>query len=448
MTKPPAFGPAKDPVARRLMTQVGSIAADTASGDVFYLAVTAYNNKMVPGWGADGTGVGKSTADGAPRWFAPSSGGNYMSIDAVHDGKNTWIMACKSFGGQIDLFDTDGLRLTTGNWSWPCAWQCGFVDLRYGLRGYRRPDGKVGAYIEDDSIGRLVRARIDGLETVRKTTATIDWSTSATAGPIPDAHAVQGKGLEKMLLIPKVPELKVDGDWGAWAKAGVVPQIVTLPAPTFKRSVPDDLFQTFRKGTSVGAVAHDGKNLYIYFLVTDDGLHFNAEKGGTLYQFDCVELWLEEDQFGLGMLKDGTPSLFKFRHHNTKGVPWSANYDLARDHMWASKLRDLSAHPLGRQLADNVGVSFQGKPGYAVMARIPFDEVRLVGGIAGRTGKDILPTTGKPGEVLRIGVNVSGIVSSGREQDFKVGWPSSIMFADPTRSVPFVFMGQDSKPDK
>jgi hypothetical protein len=34
----------------------------------------------------------------------------------------------------------------------------------------------------------------------------------------------------------------------------------------------------------------------------------------------------------------------------------------------------------------------------------------------------------------------SGIVASGREQDFKVGWPSSIMFADPTRSVPFVFV--------
>jgi hypothetical protein len=439
VAKAASFGPAKDPLEKRSLSQVGAIAADTATADVFYLAVTAYNNKMVPGWGADGTGVGKSGADGPPKWFAPSSGGNYMSIDAVHDGSNTWVLACKSFGGQIDLFDADGLRLTTGAWSWPCAWQFGFVDLRYGLRAYLRPDGKVGAYVEDDSIGRLGRARIDGLETVQKATTAIDWTTAATASAIPDAHAVQGKGLEKLLTIPQVPELKVDGDWSAWVKAGVTPQILALPAPTFKRSMPDDLFQTFRMGTAAGAVAHDGKNLYFYFVVSDDAPHFEAEKGGAMYMFDCVELWVEEEQFGLGMLKDGVPSLFKFRHHNAKNQPWSANYALPRDAIWAGKIRDLAGHPLGRQLADNVGVSLQGKGGYAVMARIPFDEIKLVGGIAGRTGKDILNTTGKPGEVLRIGVNISHIVAPGREQDFKVGWPSSIMFADPTRSYPFAF---------
>ncbi len=89
---------------------------------------------------------------------------------------------------------------------------------------------------------------------------------------------------------------------------------------------------------------------------------------------------------------------------------------------------------MGRQLADAVGTSLKGKGGYAVIARIPPDEMKLVGGIAGRTGKDILPLTGQAGEVVRVEVTISGVVASGREQDFKVGWPSSIMFAARARS--------------
>ena len=85
-----------------------------------------------------------------------------------------------------------------------------------------------------------------------------------------------------------------------------------------------------------------------------------------------------------------------------------------------------------------MGASLDGKPGYAVMARIPFEEIKLVGGIAGRGGKDILPMTGAAGEVLRIGVAFDGVSHWGREQDFKVHWPSGLMFSDPTRNVPFV----------
>ena len=46
--------------------------------------------------------------------------------------------------------------------------------------------------------------------------------------------------------------------------------------------------------------------------------------------------------------------------------------------------------------------------------------------------------TGKPGEVLRIGIAFGNISAWGREQDFKVNWPATLMFADPTRSMPFV----------
>jgi len=434
-----ALGPKEDPSPRK-MKCIEALAADRVTGDIYYLAVTDLYNKMVPGWGADGTGVGRSAPDGTPLWFALSSGGNYMSISVVNDGKNAWVMAAKSFGGQIDLFNSDGLRLATGNWSWPTNYGIGFVDLRYGVHAYMRPDGKPGAYVEDDAIGRFARLRVDGADAVERSVIRFTWNTPAPQpGPPPLPDRTQGKPLERLLTIPRAPGLKVGGDWAPWEKAGVVPQIVMLPLLGFRRSVPDDLWQTFRAGTGIGAIAHDGASLYAYFVVADDTMHFDDPKGNAMWMYDCVELWLEEEQFTLGMTSDGSPALFKHRHHNREGKPWSANYALPKEAIWAAKLDELSSHPLGRHLAAVTGASFRGRPGYAVMARIPFAEVRLVGGIAGRKGADILPTTGAAGEVVRIGVSLSCINAWGNEQDYKVNWPASLMYSDPTRSCPFAF---------
>ena len=201
---PVKLGLAKDPSPRG-MKCINAPSCDRVSGDIYYLAVTELNNKMVPGWGADGTGVGKSTPEGKPLWFAASSGGNYQSGAVINDGKTAWYFAGKSFGGQIDLFDVDGLRVTTGNWGWPCNYSIGFVDLRYGVQPYLRPDGKIGAYVEDDSIGRFARCRLDGEETVKKVRTDFDWTpTGAAAGGPPDAQRTGGKGLQQSLVIPKV----------------------------------------------------------------------------------------------------------------------------------------------------------------------------------------------------------------------------------------------------
>jgi hypothetical protein len=435
---PQNLGPEKDPQPRD-MKCIGALAGDRVTGDQYYLAVTSRYNKMVPAWGADGTGVGRSAPDGRPLWFALSSGGNYMSISALDDGRNAWIMAGKSFGGQIDLFDADGLRLTTGNWSWPCSYKIGFVDLRFGVQAYLRPDGRPGAYVEDDAIGRFARARVDGAETLRRTAAGFSWSPAGTAGGEPPlAGVVRGKSLAKTLVIPRVAPLPADGDWAAWQKAGIVPQIVALPCLGFTRAAPDDLWQTFRAGTALGALAHDGQNLYAYFLATDDTPHFDSAAGGNMWEFDCVELWLEEEQFALGLTAAGTPMVFKNRYHDRAGKEWSANYPLPRENAWAARLDDLSQHPLGRQLAAITGVSMQGKKGYAVMGKIPFIEVKLVGGIAGRGGKDIVDMTGKAGEAVRVALYLSNVTAWGHSQDFKVQWPSAAMFSDPSRSAVFV----------
>jgi hypothetical protein len=46
--------------------------------------------------------------------------------------------------------------------------------------------------------------------------------------------------------------------------------------------------------------------------------------------------------------------------------------------------------------------------------------------------------TGRGGETLRIGVAFSGITAWGHSQDYKVYWPSSLMFSDPGGSSRFV----------
>ena len=433
------IGPEKDAAPRGLAHNCG-LTLDPKTDDIYYMAVTAQHNKMVPAWGASGTGVGKSGPDGKPLWFSLSSGGNYTSIDCVRDARNIWILAGKDFGGQLDVFDADGLRLTTGNWSWASNWQMGFVDLRFAVQGYLRADGKPGAYVEDDNIGRFTRVRLEGADTLKKAIASFQWpGGGALAGPPPVSDRVSArKTIKAPLMLPKVVELDVNGDWRAWEEAGVVPQVLSLPAVSWGRSWPGDLRQTFRAGTAIGALAHDGKNLYAYFVVTDDTMHFDATNPGVMWMHDSVELWLEEEQVGIGFLKNGKPALFKYRYHNREGKQWSANYALPAENVWGKKYGALAAHPLGRRLSEAVGVSFEATKGYALMAKIPFAEIKLVGGIAGRKGKDILPMTGAPGEIVRIGIAFDGISYWGREQDFKVHWPIGLMFSDPTRNVPFV----------
>jgi hypothetical protein len=95
----------------------------------------------------------------------------------------------------------------------------------------------------------------------------------------------------------------------------------------------------------------------------------------------------------------------------------------------------VAEHSLGRDLGEYLGVTLRGRKGYAVMVRVPMDEVRLVGGIAGRTGDQALPMTGNAGEVLRIGVNFSGIVAWGREQQPQRGQNYLVVHAPLTHSV-------------
>ena len=428
-----------DPSARD-MKEIGAMSADEKTGDLYYLAVTSRYNKMVPAWGADGTGVGRSAPDGTPLWFSLSSGGNYMSIGAVNDGKQTWVLASKSFGGQVDVFAPDGLRVTTGNWSFPCNYTIGFVDVRSGCRAYIRPDGKVGAYIEDDAIGRLARCRMDGAPTLQEKVTPLPWDgASATAGPLPVVDQTAGAPLAKQVVIPLVPPLLVNGDWSQWERNGVAPQIVALPSSiTFRRNAPDDLLQTFRAGTYIAALAHDDHNFYVYVVATDDTPHFDATTPNEIWMYDGVELWLEEEQFGIGLLKDGTAGLRKWRFHDHAGAEWKGNYDLPAENAWGQKLDDLSTNPLGQLLSATTGVSFQGKPGYALMARIPYEEVKLVGGAGSGRPAGVVSMTGQPGEVIRVGMALDCISAWGHVQDYMVAWPISMMYSDPTRSYPCV----------
>ncbi|GMV83238.1 MAG: hypothetical protein AMXMBFR7_44220 [Planctomycetota bacterium] len=418
------------------------LTSDPTTGDFYFLAVTERFNKMVPMWGADGTGVGKLDAEGRVRWFALSSGNNYQSITSIHDGKRHWIMACKSFGGQLDVFDSDGLLLGTGAWGWLNNYQMGFVDMIVGAQSYLRADGKPGAYIEDDMIGRFVRARVDGAETIRKRTLAFTWAGGPAGGAA--AHVqIAGPSPASSPIIPKVQPLALDGRWEAWAQAGVVPQVYVLPTVTWGRLRPPFLFDTYRAGTYAAAFAHDGAHLYVCLIVTDDTPHADAKTPGMMWAFDSIELWLEQEQFGIGFTADGKPHLFKYRFHGLDGKErYTTNYALPADHVWGEQLGDVSRHGLGKLLGNAIGRELNGRPGYALMAKIPFAEVKLVGGMVGHPGREgtvKLPLTGKAGEIIRVGLSYDGIETWGREQDFKVSWPNGLMYSDPTRSYPFVF---------
>ncbi|MGA2618607.1 MAG: right-handed parallel beta-helix repeat-containing protein [Thermoguttaceae bacterium] len=436
---PVLIRPGTETTRQKMAFTDAGLSVDRTNDDIYFGGMTAQFDECIPVFFRGATGVGKFDARRKPLWFSRSSGGNYLWASAISDGKSTYVLATKILSGQVDLFDADGLRLATGNWSWPTNYTCGWIDCSHSVSPYLRADGKIGAYVEDDAVGRLNRIRVDGVESIRKTSAPMQWQPTGIApGRIPLAEVVQGKGLAKTLVLAKIPEMKVDGNWNAWVKAGVIPQIVALPVPNFKHcAMPDDLWQTFKTGTAMGAVAHDGRSLYVYFVVACEGMHFDADQPGEMPMYDGVEFWAEEEQFGLGFTRDGAPRLYKYRFHDRAGQTYAQGYPLPGENVWGARLDDLSADPLGRQLAEITGASMKGKRGYAVMGRIPFADIKLVGGIGGRGGTDILDLKGA-GDIIRLGVDFDGILSWGHAQDFKVAWPLSLMFGDPTRSTPFV----------
>ncbi|MCC7375362.1 MAG: DUF1565 domain-containing protein [Verrucomicrobiales bacterium] len=417
------------------------LACDPKSGDFYALAVTDRLKQMVPMWGADGTGVGKVDARGNVRWFVPSSGNNYQSISSIHDGRDFWVMACKSFGGQIDLFNSDGLLLGTGNWGWLVNHQVGFVDIISGCQAYRRSDGKPGAYVEDDLIGRFTRLRVDGTETLVRGTNAVPWNRAPVADDTSSGDQSE-PSFATTLPLPRIQPLDIDGNWPAFEKAGAIPQILAQPTVTWGRYRPEGLLETCRAGAFAAAFAHDATNLYAYLVATDDTPRFDADTPAKMWAFDGFELWLEQEQFGLSFTRDGQPHLFKYRFHGRDGKDlYSCNYELPRETVWGTKLEKTHDHPLGRRLELALGRPLGG-PGYAMMARIPFQEVRLVGGLRAnktRQGEANLPVTGQAGEILRLGVTFDGVEAWGREQDFKVSWPAGLMYSDPSRSHPFAF---------
>jgi len=434
-------GVAEKDAKPREMFHKGGLAIDQRTNDAYLLACTPLQNKMVPAWGASGTGVGKMSADGRPLWFTMSSGGNYSGLAVINDGKEAWVMAGKDTnGGAIDLYSSDGLRLATGTCGWGANWLNGMVDIREGLQAYIRPDGKPGAHVEDDNIGRFIRYRIDGANTLKRTIFPLAWAGSgAPAGVNPIPHEVAGNAMRNLMPVPRVTALPVDGDWAKWSAAGITPQIVSLPIVSWGRTFPPNLLQTFEAGTSIGAMAHDDKNLYVYFLTTDNTPHFHARSTGeNMFEYDSIELWIEEEQFGIGFNGQLQPRLFKYRYHNKAGAEWAAMYPMPNECIWGAILANVADHPLGQLLSAAVGTSLDGKPGYTLMAKIPIEEIKLVGGIAGRKGGEVLSMTGKPGEIIRIGIAFDGMSAWGRSQDFKVYWPSGLMFSDPTTNVPAV----------
>ena len=430
----------------RSLKSISAVTSDKKVGDLYYLAVTDQFNQMVPAWGADGTGVGKTDVNVKTKWFSRSSGGNYMSISNINIGGNAYVMAGKSFGGQVDLFNEDGLRITTGNWSYPSNYTIGFVDLRFGVHAYERADGKPGAYIEDDGVGRFARYRVDNIETLAKVKIPISWDGNGVEqdGTLPLVERGTGLVPDKKMDIKRVEELPIaGGDWSKWEEAGVSTQILGLPCNVgFKRTMADNLMQSFDEGVVIAAIAADKENFYVYFLAVDQTPQFFITDPGSMWRTDSIELWVEEEQFGLGILADGSPSIFKYRYHNLEGVEWAAGYGLPNENVWGTALTDVGTHPLGKRLETIIGTSLSGKSGFVVCGKIPFKEVFLVGGlpdVEGRQGKALLPTTGEAGEIVRISTSLNNVSMLGRTQDYMIDWPAGKMFSDPTRSFPFVF---------
>ena len=72
------------------------------------------------------------------------------------------------------------------------------------------------------------------------------------------------------------------------------------------------------------------------------------------------------------------------------------------------------------------------------MAKIPYEEIKLVGGSGSGRGEGVKSMTGAAGEIMRVAVSMDKITSWGRAQDYMIDWPTGKMFSDPTRSYPFV----------
>lgn len=422
---PQLFGKENPPLLRG-MKVISDLSSNPKTDDVYALAsVDPFESRMSAA--SDLTGIVRFDASGTPLWIAKGAGENYATVDAVQDGKHAWIFGGTRWlqGSALDVYDTDGLRLATGSLGWPNDYGRNRPEGAYDVIGYVRADGRAGAYVVDLLSGWNVRMKLDGADTLHRVVRPMKWDGPvAKEGPAPHAESTGSTPPAIVLSVPKAKGLKVDGDWSAWEKAAVVPQVVGLPLSLEPRtSTPENLLQTFSDGTFIAAVAQDGEALFVYVVAADGTPHFDALKSTELSKFDGVQLSLERELFALSLMNGGGKGLAKELGHNADGTLGTEARYLPDETVWGRKLDDLSSHPLGRSLANMTGSDYRGKAGYALMARIPFEEVKLLADAA-RPDDKPASMTGKPGERLRIAFGLNCVFARGHSRDATVRWPS------------------------
>ncbi|MFP4056704.1 MAG: right-handed parallel beta-helix repeat-containing protein [Candidatus Brocadiia bacterium] len=140
-------------------------------GDIYAQGTIEPNRQLGAFW-MGGTAVARFAPNGARRWVRPLP---RVAVALAADG-DFWYVG-EGPTAKVSMYTADGLLVCAMAPGKPSGYQSGWIDHAMGLFAFVHPRTRARyVYAEEDLFGKMIRYRIEGLETLRRMSGEFEWN--------------------------------------------------------------------------------------------------------------------------------------------------------------------------------------------------------------------------------------------------------------------------------
>lgn len=139
-------------------------------GDL-YAQGTYEGNRQLSHFWMGGTAIARFAPDGARRWVLPLP---RVCVALSTDGE--FVYTGEGPTAKVSMYTADGLFVTAMAPGKPSGYQSGWIDHALGIFAFVHPRTKTHyVYAEEDLFGKIIRYRIEGLESAKRLSGRFSW---------------------------------------------------------------------------------------------------------------------------------------------------------------------------------------------------------------------------------------------------------------------------------
>ena len=139
-------------------------------GDLYVQGTTDGNRDTSWFW-MGGTAVARFSPEGKRRWITP-----LPRVAVATDTDGEFWYAGEGPTAKVSMYTSDGLLVCSMAPGKPSGYQSGWIDHAMGVFAFKHPKlGRHYVYAEEDLFGKMIRYRIEALDTLRRFNGKFNW---------------------------------------------------------------------------------------------------------------------------------------------------------------------------------------------------------------------------------------------------------------------------------